>query len=324
MVSFLDQKSENNQHWDDYWQNAGRDDQALGGKRQQEVLKSHWTHFFEGVPDNVKILDIACGSGAIFDHASRLKGLPPSQVLIATDQSPSAVMRAEESHSAFGVATDASKMPFVSQSMDFIVSQFGIEYAGEAAFRDAARLLKPQGVLHFVCHCHGGAIYEECDTQLEILSAVVECELFEAAANAILPSINQRKDLSAPFADKKAEERLGIAARKVRDVIVNAPETTARALVGRYFNELLRLSERRLAFAASDAEAWLDAALASIMAYRDRMKSMTQAALTSEDISNLAQSYSELGIMLGKPELMFFSDKGKAGAWVLVGELPAS
>ena len=210
------QKFENNQHWDDYWQNAGRDDQALGGKRQQEVLKSHWVGFFEGVPSDASILDIACGSGAIFEFAP--SGVDLALSLVATDQSLAAVSRASEADSIAGVVSDASMLPFAQNSFDFVVSQFGIEYAGVLAFDDVARLLKPGGALNFVSHCYGGAIYKECEEQARLLSVVIDSELFEIASQAILPTINQKENLSTPFADRKIEERLAGVARNVHAV----------------------------------------------------------------------------------------------------------
>ena len=323
----MSQEEKRNQHWNDYWQNAGRDDQALGGKKQREVLQEHWRTLLRGAQKPLSILDVASGSGAIFDAIElpsptlEVGGL---SLFVAADESVAAVKQASSKNLIQGVTCDASNLPFENQSFDLAVSQFGIEYAGIDAFLEAARLIRPGGTLNFISHYHDGAIFKECKEQSRVLSVILENELFDVAARAILPTIQQRNVSNKAFVDQKAEEKLRQVALETRDVLTRSPVTSARNLLNRYFNDLIRLSERRLAYKEGEAAQWLSSASDAIHAYFDRMEAMTKAALTSDDVSRLTKMYSELGVELDVPVPIVFSEDGTPGAWHLKGQLKAN
>lgn len=52
---------------------------------------------------------------------------------------------------------DATALPFPDESFDLVMSQYGIEYAGPAAFDEAARVLAPGGTFAGVLH-HAGSL----------------------------------------------------------------------------------------------------------------------------------------------------------------------
>ena len=61
----------------------------------------------------------------------------------------------------------ATELPLPDSSFDFVVSQFGVEYAGIDAFIEAARLVKPGGQLSLLCHYQDGYIDSKNQKMLE-------------------------------------------------------------------------------------------------------------------------------------------------------------
>src|SRR4051794_39329082 len=59
--------------WSAYWQSPRTMScLAEGGLQQQSQLETDWRTFFHGLPDKARILDLACGNGAVALVAARL------------------------------------------------------------------------------------------------------------------------------------------------------------------------------------------------------------------------------------------------------------
>lgn len=99
-----------------------------------------------------KVLEIACGTGRATNHIR--KAIPASADLIATDLNPGMLAVAKETlketNIEFRIA-DAQALPFVDESFDLIVCQFGLMFVPDkpTAFREAFRILKKGGRLLF-------------------------------------------------------------------------------------------------------------------------------------------------------------------------------
>jgi len=98
------------------------------------------------------VLEVACGTGIV---TRKLRAsLPRSTSITATDLSDSMIATARQLVAVQGIEwrqADAQDLPFSSQSVDVVVSQFGMMFfpEKELAAREAFRVLKPGGAFLF-------------------------------------------------------------------------------------------------------------------------------------------------------------------------------
>jgi SAM-dependent methyltransferase len=220
------------------------------------------------------------------------------------------------------VAADAATMPLSGACADFVISQFGIEYAGSGAFAEAARLLAPGGRFCSLSHFSGGAIDKECAQNERLLTAVENVRLFGAARATLSASFSgrTRRDPKPidPVLDSAFAEALGKAANAVRA----APVLAARATLDRFLGDLTRLSARRFAFDPDEALGWLTGMEASLSAYLGRMRSMRAAALGRDKIDAIAAQFRAAGLEAIRAEPLSLDDQKPPAAWAIEARRP--
>ncbi|MBB5517242.1 methyltransferase domain-containing protein [Amphiplicatus metriothermophilus] len=308
-------------HWQDFWQGGGKADQALGGAAQRAFLERFWTAFFDDAPVGPRpaVIDVAAGSGAVVARARRLlsaRGVSP--LCLAVDYAPAAAAALRrEAPGAFPLVADAARLPFRAGAADIVVSQFGIEYAGLAAFAEAARILAPGGVFRAVAHYKHGAIDAECGENARLLKTVEDTGLIGCARAALAATYERLARKARPLADSRAEAALRAAARKAADAISAAPDFAAKATLGRFLGDLDRLSTRRLAFEPREALAWLDGMAASLAAYRQRMEAMQAAALDRSSVDAAARTFADAGFVDISARPAAFLEGGEPAAWLI-------
>ncbi len=132
--------------WAEYWSGA-EGAEAVGGVYRHK-LAAHWTSFFNdaGVARSKAPVVVVIAAGAGVALASAIEAHAGNGLFVALDYSAAAVGSALKAHiAAKGVAANAACLPFRVAFADLVISQFGIEYAGEGAFVEAARILAPGG-----------------------------------------------------------------------------------------------------------------------------------------------------------------------------------
>ena len=182
--------------WDAYWRNAESAAAHKDGGPQDEVLERFWRRFFErtfpAFRSKPKMLDIACGNGAVPRHAlAAIRGMDKNidLTIYGLDESPAAIgeMRKRDQGLCY-IAANAASLPIRKETFDLVTSQFGMEYAGSEALLEAARVTAPGGIFAAVLHLRDGAIYRECATNLYAIQSIrasnlLHCfeEIFHAA-----------------------------------------------------------------------------------------------------------------------------------------------
>jgi SAM-dependent methyltransferase len=119
--------------WTGYWQDAATDGCTLAlPPAARALLADGWHARLDGWPRDVRLLDVACGRGAVLALARDagftslagvdLAAVPPGDLPIIG-------------------GIDATALPFPDHSHDLVLSQYGLEYAGLLpAAREAARV----------------------------------------------------------------------------------------------------------------------------------------------------------------------------------------
>jgi ubiquinone/menaquinone biosynthesis C-methylase UbiE len=109
---------------------------------RDEHFKSRWTAALGDWTDKV-VVDIGCGPGNIF---ATLKGKP--KLLIGIDLAPTSLEIASEL-GYLPVLADATNLPFISGFADIVTLNAALHHCDdmEAVLKEAARLVKPGGVI---------------------------------------------------------------------------------------------------------------------------------------------------------------------------------
>lgn len=105
------------------------------------------------VPANGKVLETACGTGALTKHLRQV--LPSTVHITATDVNPAMVDKAKSELAGLdGIAydvVDGSALPFEDNAFDSVLCQFGVVFFPDKAlgYTEAARVLRPGGSFIF-------------------------------------------------------------------------------------------------------------------------------------------------------------------------------
>ena len=289
--------------WAQFWDEEGSGAHIVNTDADAAALRAVWQVFLDaGMSgrDLVRVVDVACGSAVVAAQAIEVatnRRLPVHP--ICCDYSASAVAAArgrKATLSACGVAADAAVLPFADQSIDLMVSQYGVEYAGEQAFSEMARVLAPGGFVQAIVHQQGGVIDQRCRSDRALLVATIKSSLLR---NLFILLKMHHKSLalgrSLP-AVAAAEKRFRTSAATVRAALGQSQEGAAQAHVGRLLGDAEQAAQSWRAYGLEAMERWTGAQQSALDGFARRMESMTQAALDEAAISGRAALFREHGL----------------------------
>ncbi|MFN2287739.1 MAG: class I SAM-dependent methyltransferase [Chromatocurvus sp.] len=305
--------------WDAYWQGTRETAAHDKGGALEPVLKTHWDTVFTRVladcPDPL-VLDIACGNGALADHARRHKA---DLQLICSDYSLGALRNLlQRAPDNLAVAADAFYPPFAAGSLDLLVSQFGIEYAGIEAIVAASDLVAPGGTLALVVHLREGAIHEECARNEALIRDIEACGLLARSAAAFRAGFALNPDDATTVdAFRQAERELAPALRTVEALLGTHGSAAAAGLAHRLYSDIAHMYRRMGAYELSDVLAWLEGMQGQLVAYRQRMAAMVAAGLEPAAIERIVSELSARDWRCCVNEGLRVADDAPQFAWAL-------
>lgn len=221
------------QAWGSYWASGvGHSCPGSYGERYGGAIAEHWRQAFRTLRPGQRVLDIATGNGALprllLDEPA-LKGVAIDGVDLA-ELHPvwwHVLAAADQARCRFHSGVSATSLPFADASMDMVVSQYGMEYAGlERAASEALRVLNPQGSLVLVTHHAQGRPVQLAHVERQHLQFLHVCGLFECAEAMLEPlwragSAEGRASLDRDPKALAARERfnncLGILSKRLAD-----------------------------------------------------------------------------------------------------------
>ncbi len=310
--------------WDEYWRLSRETSALKGGGPLDEVLARFWQRVL-GRPLSAgsRLLDIACGNGAVTAAAVG------TGTAVAGAAGLFGIDRAEEAVRAYrarfptgkGVAGDARRLPFADRCFDLVASQFGIEYAGEAAFGEAARVTAPGGLLAAVIHRTGGAIHRECAGNAAAMARVAASGILPAAREAFRRGAAASRGQGSRAAFRAADARLAVAVRQIEGVLAEFGTRVAGGTVQRLYQDLAHMFGRLAAYDPADVAAWVDLMAREIEAYSGRMEAALGAAMDGDGLARAAAQCEARGLsVLAREELRVGPEGGEPAAWMLVCE----
>lgn len=263
-------------NWTGYWRSGQTESCFFAGAPADTAAL--WRAVFVALPMNARILDLACGAGALAKNAAgfsdrfRVTGLDYADEL---PDIPGVTMLS-------GAPLEA--LPFEAAVFDGVLSQYGFEYARvEDATEEAVRVLAPGGMLAFLTHADDSVPIQAARERLSRCRRLLASDGPVCAARSLGEAAAGGAALQ-PLADK-AFSTLKRAAEGPQD------ETTRWALA--FIGEILA---KGMNFPPDYLIENSKTAHEVLTSYSDRLAAMSEAAMSREEIEGLAARFSTLGI----------------------------
>lgn len=310
-------------HWDAYWQN--RQPAGMHGGLHEMALGQFWSGIFDRAHANARgtlhVLDIGCGDGVVARLASAFGGAREPDVDLRVwgmDYSHAALVDVRRRAPQIScIAGDAAHLPFRDGTFDLVTSQFGIEYAGTEALCEAARLLRPQGVLATAMHVRDGGIYRECLINRQAIEEVRDCNLLGLFQQVVEAFRRARQGVGGKAVLNAAYGKFAEAVTRTKRVLQRCGRAVASGLVFRLCSDVLRMVQRIQAFDARELIAWANLMADELGNYSRRMTSMLDAALSREMIECLTARLHGNGLNIQLRNLLRIGDRSVPVAWMV-------
>lgn len=308
--------------WNLYWRRAGNVPVFGQFTKNGDSLRIFWAEYLAQAladPERNRVLDMACGSGAVSTVAADVAERADSGIqLFCLDYSGDAVTDLRRRMPQVGaVASDAGAAPFAGGAFDVVASQFGLEYAGPAAFVEAARLISANGVLCAICHLGSGPIHRECLDNLDTVETVLGCRFLPLAKSAFDALFALDRGDGSAQAAQEAHRALTEAAATMRRLIETKGAQAASGTPARLFQDVGYMYNQRRKFVPRQVFEWIDLMSGEVTAYAGRMRAMSQAALDETAIGDIRRSLISAGLSVEEPQKLPLGPDAEPGAWVL-------
>jgi ubiquinone/menaquinone biosynthesis C-methylase UbiE len=297
--------------WDRYWSFGSLHSfSQVSGGNYEGAIADFWRQRFSDLAAGAHVLDIATGNGAVpllaleaADRAGiaiRVDGVDLAQIDPAArvqDPGPREALGRVRFHSR----TPAESLPFPEASIDLVCSQYGLEYSDlPAAVAEIARVSAPGAGVALILHHAESALLHSAGMEFEQLSFVLdEARLWLHARNllrAMAESGNRRKS-------KVEKKRIALddALQRIHRAARNT--SSPRMLLGptNYIHEIL---------AGVGRESWsrllelLEESRQRMLANRQRLADMQEAARDAGDMEALADLFREQGFAIDRVEVL--------------------
>lgn len=281
-----------------------------------------WKQFFTRVlsgDGRQRLIDVACGNGAVTTVAidvARTTGAHLDAHCIDCSFSAVADLR-KRFPQVEAVTCDVRSMPYPDRSFDLVVSQFGIEYAGEVAFTEAARLVAGRGILTAIVHLAGGALHRECAENLAFVAAVNRSKLVPLARAAFGAGFDLNAGRISVPEFQQHDKRLAAAVETVKPILREKGSRAIDFFLANLYRDIGYMYNRIRNYAPDKVFAWLDVMAGELVAYEGRMASMTECALDAEAIARIAKNLSAAGLFVDPPGTLSLQESGKPAGWIL-------
>lgn len=183
--------------WSAYWTQMGDAGGCLPGAPPavEAELTRAWAQFAHGFDGGSRLIDLACGTGAVMRSMLRGNG---DLDLVGVDYA--ALPKSRSKKIRLVGETDISSLPFDDDHFDGLTSQFGVEYADiEACASEMARVAKPGARLRFVIHHTDSPIIEQNRRRLAALRAIAGSAIIDMARTAAAQPAENTAMLSQAF-----------------------------------------------------------------------------------------------------------------------------
>jgi SAM-dependent methyltransferase len=311
--------------WSTYWQGAERAQAwSAGGSAHPRVI-GFWEECFAFARDlnpTPRLLDIASGSGAVVGVAEEIFGRDVADITCVELSAAAVQILRERFPGATGIQADAGALPLAPASFDLVCSQFGIEYAGSAAFDEALRVVAGRGVVAVIAHYRDGFIHRQCRANRDATAAFTSAgflaksrAVFEAGF-AALAAEGDSERLGERY--RAAGQALAPAVREVEGLMSRYGREVADGTLVRVYRDVRDIHGRLSHFEAAEVLEWLERMEREIAAYHGRMASMCEAAIDAAEFRRWCENAAASGFDIIRDEPLAADGGDPPLAWTLV------
>jgi SAM-dependent methyltransferase len=160
-----------------YWNQAYAESGSARHERPASRFGAHALHAF---PESARVLELGCGRGA-----DALRMVQHGLTVLATDFAEPAIAENQADYAGipnleFRTLAIAAPLPFPEESFDVVYAHLSLHYFPDretrAIFCDLHRILKPGGVLAFLCKSTDDPLYGK--------GTMIEPDMFDHAGHA--------------------------------------------------------------------------------------------------------------------------------------------
>lgn len=285
--------------WSDFWREGDTEHALPDDNPGTRALADFWRGYAAELASrggSARVIDLACGGGFALRHleaASHAASL--DWELLGLDVATPALeqLRGRSATPLQLVVGNAALPPFADASMTVVLSQFGLEYAGQDALVRAARLLAPAGELTLLVHHSDGPVAASCSANRSIIEGVLACGALEAMRHWFEQRAGGKQ---RPLQRSQAADKLRQPISTMESLLQQSPDCPALQLAARMHADLARLYTRADAYSTADVLQWLDGMRAELVSYRERMQGMLQAARCAADTQQLLSAWTAQGL----------------------------
>lgn len=282
--------------WSRYWASGQTHSCFAAGKPFDSGFV--WTPFLDALAPGARVLDLACGAGAL----TRLAVAHPHRFEVTGADYAAALAPIEGARTVAGAALEA--LPFEAGTFDAAISQFGLEYADtKAALCEAARVLAPGGRLAVLAHARDGEAVAAARVRIERAASLIAPDGLAAQVRA-LGEARARGEGEAQALERVRHLFAQETARPL-------DETTHWALS--FLAEILNKKDRfPPPYLIENARTVID----EVSGHSARLTLMTQAALNDSGANEFVAAARDAGLSTAGPELVRDSGGRPVGWWI--------
>jgi hypothetical protein len=215
------------------------------------------------------------------------------------------------------IVADAASIPFDSGQFDIVTSQFGAEYAGEAAFREARRMLAPNGSMGFMIHHAEGSIYQKCASSLDAVRRTRESKFIPLALRLFETGFAALRGADRTPYDA-AGTALNPALAVLEDVIHTHGADVAGGTIALLYEDVAKIHGQLPQYNHAEVAAWLQKTEFELEAFSGRMSSMCESALDEAAFARLVSEVSNSGLTIVRADSLKDPQDTRPLAWIIV------
>jgi len=280
----MDSKS----HWTQYWQQGHKT--SFGENLQnnyQGKLRQHWLDIFASLQPSQSVLDLCTGNATLIRLAKDLANNFESIHFTGVDY---AKIEIDESFSnleniKFLDSINVESLPFNKATFELVISNFGVEYSElDLTIPEISRVLKKGGRIELICHHEQSSLITESRQCVEMLAKIHQ-------SDGVLMTL---KKLVAEL-DKELPNDREIFRNKLNEQLTELQDVDKKSLQD---SDILMFLRHLFSKNSIDKTEDLRKFEEESLGYQARLKVMTEAALSNDDLTRIRSSSLSCGIEL--------------------------
>lgn len=317
--------------WAAYWRDArGAACQADEDGRYRGVIARLWRDRFRAVNSGDRILDLATGNGAVIELA--VECLSEAQLPVEFVGIDSAGIRPRIGERprpgvrcSWHAGVSNESLPFTADAFDGVASQYGVEYGElDPAVNEAARVLKPGGWLHWICHWREGDLARDAAAEAAQARELETLNLPGRVADLIRAQVRDGSwmpDSHRATAHLEVAQRMREALGKAFTITGARPGQEGGNL-SLFLHNLAWLYQHREQHAVETVLEKLAECAEQLRYHEHRLTSLVNAALTPERLAGLTAALAGAGLDLLEDEAVIEPATGRTVGYRVVAVKP--